>query len=146
MTLPPASGSSASGERSGVSTSASGSSESSDVSQTGVSLPARKITDYGVQIADDLAAAHEKGIVHRGLKPENIFLTRDGHVKILDFGLAKLTGPQGVAQTQGETVSMATGPNVVMGTVATCRPSKSVRKLPTTAPTFFLSAPSCTKC
>src|SRR5216683_3042052 len=75
--------------------------------QSGITLPARKITDYGVQIANGLAAAHEKGIVHRDLKPENIFLTRDGHVKILDFGLAKLTGSQGSGQAEGETVSQA---------------------------------------
>ena len=53
-------------------------------------LPVRKALDYAAQIAQGLAAAHEKGIVHRDLKPENLFLTRDGRVKILDFGLAKL--------------------------------------------------------
>ncbi|MBI3665586.1 MAG: serine/threonine protein kinase, partial [Acidobacteria bacterium] len=59
----------------------------------GPPIPSSKAIDFALQTANGLAAAHEKGIVHRDLKPGNLFLTNDGRVKILDFGLAKLTQP-----------------------------------------------------
>src|SRR5262249_31329826 len=89
-------------------------------------LPLRRATDYAVQIALGLAAAHEKGIVHRDLKPDNVFVTRDEQVKILDFGLAK----SGVAvtdagsETQSPTVSGYTEPGKVMGTVGYMSPEQ----------------------
>ena len=85
----------------------------------------RKAIDYAVQIAKGLAAAHEKGIVHRDLKPENVFLTKDGRVKILDFGLAKLKldGAES-GQTDAGTVSGGTQPGVVLGTMGYMSPEQ----------------------
>ena len=92
----------------------------------GSPLPARKAVDYGIQIAQGLAAAHEKGIVHRDLKPENLFVTKDGRVKILDFGLAKLTRPETAAGslTDVPTLTAGTEPGVVMGTVGYMSPEQ----------------------
>jgi len=95
----------------------------------GRTLPARKVVEYGVAIAGGLAAAHDKEIVHRDLKPDNIFITRDGRVKILDFGLAKLSGPMDLDGSQKLTAELQTTPGTVMGTAGYMSPEQ-VRGLP----------------
>ena len=100
-------------------------------------LPARRVLDVACQLADGLARAHAAGIVHRDLKPENVMLTRDGFVKILDFGLAKLRGDGGARdQPAGENISQLptwpdspgspnTAAGVVMGTVGYMSPEQA---------------------
>jgi serine/threonine protein kinase/Tol biopolymer transport system component len=88
-------------------------------------LSMRKAIDYGTQIARGLAAAHDRGIIHRDLKPDNVFILRDGHVKIIDFGLARET----VSSDPGVTGSMTiarfkTEPGMVMGTVGYMAPEQ----------------------
>ena len=91
----------------------------------GGALAPRRAIDYALQIAHGLAAAHAKGIVHRDLKPENLFVTREGRVKILDFGLAKLTQPEAVLpQTNLPTAGASTEPGVVMGTLGYMSPEQ----------------------
>jgi serine/threonine protein kinase/Tol biopolymer transport system component len=87
-------------------------------------LPVRKAIDYGVQIAHGLAAAHDKGIVHRDLKPENLFVTKDGRIKILDFGLAKLMQPEPDPDGIGPTQAHGTDPGLVLGTVGYMSPEQ----------------------
>jgi eukaryotic-like serine/threonine-protein kinase len=85
-------------------------------------VPVRKAIDYTMQVARGLAAAHDKGIVHRDLKPENVFITRDGRVKILDFGLAKLFGE---AAGDDATRTVESDAHSVVGTVGYMSPEQA---------------------
>jgi len=93
---------------------------------TGAPLAQRRVIDYALQIARGLAAAHEKGIVHRDLKPDNLLITVDGRVKILDFGLAKLIGRSDteLSQTNIPTRRVDTDPGKVMGTAGYMSPEQ----------------------
>jgi len=87
-------------------------------------VPVRKAIEFALQTARGLAAAHDRGIVHRDLKPENLFLTRDGVVKILDFGLAKLVGPGASGPQSSMATTSVTGLGVVLGTVGYMSPEQ----------------------
>lgn len=92
---------------------------------TGSGLSQRKAIDYAQQIAQGLAAAHDKGITHRDLKPENLFVTADGRIKILDFGIAKLRPQRGDAiSSEIATAKQITDPGTVMGTVGYMSPEQ----------------------
>lgn len=86
----------------------------------GVNLTARKVLDIAAQIADGLSAAHAVGVTHRDMKPDNVMITRDGRVKILDFGVAKVTGPFAAR----DTTKAQTEAGVLVGTVGYMAPEQ----------------------
>src|SRR5208282_690525 len=92
------------------------------ISPSGMAV--RKAVELAVQLAQGLGAAHEQGIVHRDLKPENIFVTRNGRLKILDFGLAKLHRPQTIAETVDGVSVAATNAGQVLGTIGYMSPEQ----------------------
>jgi eukaryotic-like serine/threonine-protein kinase len=90
-------------------------------------IPLRKATEYAQQIVSGLSAAHEKGIVHRDLKPENLFITKDDRIKILDFGIAKLSAAPASTNSdisEDATRKVLTNPGMVMGTVGYMAPEQ----------------------
>src|SRR5215813_10482544 len=92
---------------------------------SGEPLPTRRLLDVAVQTAEGLAKAHAAGIVHRDLKPENLMVSKDGFVKILDFGLAKLTEPLSQEASALPTAAPSpTQPGTVMGTAGYMSPEQ----------------------
>ena len=92
---------------------------------SGEPLPTKRLLDIAVQTAEGLAKAHSVGIVHRDLKPENVMVSKDGYVKILDFGLAKLTEPVTQDATGLPTAIAATAPGTVLGTAGYMSPEQA---------------------
>src|SRR5512143_730640 len=100
--------------------------QSLDHALTPGGLPVTRVIELGIALADALVAAHEKGVVHRDLKPENVMLTRDGRVKVLDFGLARLAPPKfdsDLAQTKTVEAPISES-GMVLGTVPYMAPER----------------------
>jgi serine/threonine protein kinase len=88
-------------------------------------LKVQQIVDIGIEVADALDAAHTQGIVHRDIKPANIFITERGHVKVMDFGLAKLLSGQDAVETGAQVVETLTSPGITLGTASYMSPEQS---------------------
>jgi serine/threonine protein kinase len=108
-------------------------------------LPLTESLDIAAQLASALAAAHDAGIIHRDIKPENVMIRRDGIVKVLDFGLAKLTEKQNPQSAIRIRTSLLI-PARYSARRATCRPNKFAASKWTRAPTSSVSASCCMKC
>jgi Tol biopolymer transport system component len=108
-----------------------------DASLEGAPVPLRRFLDLATQLADGIARAHESGIVHRDLKPSNVFLSSDGRVKILDFGLAALHTKTSDDTQSPTAVGRLTSPGMAVGTLGYMAPEQARGEVPTTASDQF---------